>query len=131
LKEFETFTRAADEHVAVFEHRFENAPRRAARDEELAELVEVIAVVELLERLEDFVFAQARIFERALLEPIVLDEIGFVLLREPAVEPRLLVKLGAGIRRGERNLQTEHVQLAREVDRLLDGFARLDRAARE
>ena len=58
-----------------------------------------------------------------------LDEIGFILLREPAVLAGHFVKLGAGIRRGERNLDAEHIEFLREADGVLDGLLCLDRQA--
>ncbi len=43
----------------------------------------------------------------------------------------MLVKLGAGIGRGEADLHAEDVELLREADGLLDGFLRLDRQAED
>lgn len=83
-------------------------------------------MIKAFDALEDFVLAQAGIFERALLEAVVLDEVGLVLLDEPAVELCLFVKLRARIRRGQRDLQREDVEFLSEADRLLDGFAGLD-----
>ena len=71
------------------------------------------------------------IFEGALLEAVVLHQVRLVPLHEPAVLAGHLVKLGAGIRRGEADLHAEDVQLLREADGLLDGLLRLDRQAED
>src|SRR5436305_5345023 len=72
LEEFVALTAAADKDVFVFEHRFDDA-----KDGFGPEVVSAIKAVHLL---EDLVFAEAGVFERALLEPILLDEVGFVFL---------------------------------------------------
>src|SRR5581483_9353231 len=43
----------------------------------------------------------------------------------------LFVKFGARIRRGQTHLETEHIQLLRETNRLLNGFLCLDRQAED
>ena len=73
-------------------------------------------MVETLDAFEDFFLAQAGKLERALLETVAFDEIGLVLLHKPAVELGLFVKFRARIRRGEGNLQTEHVEFLRETN---------------
>src|ERR1051325_9454569 len=123
LEEFVAFAQAANADILVFEHRLDDAENRFR--------TQVIAAVKLFHVLENLIFAQAGVFERALLEAIALDEVGLVLLGEPAVEPGLLVKFGAGIRRGERDLHGEHIQFLREADGLLDGLAGLDRQAED
>ena len=123
LEEFVAFTQAANTDVLVFQHRLDDAENRFR--------AEVVAVIEAFDVLEDFVFAQAGIFERALLEAVGFHEVGFVLLGEPAVQPGLLVKFRVRIRRGQGNLHAEHVEFLCEADGLLDGFLRLDRQAQK
>ena len=60
------------------------------------------------------------------MQAAALHQIRFVLLGEPAVLLGHLEKFRAGIRRGERNLQAEHVEFLRKIDRVLDALRRLD-----
>src|SRR5438552_12761800 len=76
FEEFVAFTQSPHANVLVLEHRFDDA-KNGFRPE-------VIAMIEALHAFKDFVFAQAGVLERALLETIAFDEVGLVLLDEPA-----------------------------------------------
>src|ERR1043165_2426877 len=97
LEEFVAFAQTADADVLVLEHRLDDAENRFR--------AQVVAMVEAFDAFEDFVFAESRILQRALLEAVAFHEVGLVLLHEPAVLTRHLVKFGAGIWRGEGDLQ--------------------------
>src|SRR5665213_3641023 len=121
LEKFIAFPAAANENVLVFEHRLDDAQNWF--------WPQLIGAVETVHGLENFLLRRAGIFERALLKAVRLNEVSLVLFHEPAVELGLLVKLRARIRRGERNLQREHVQLLRKIDRPLNRLLGLDRQA--
>ena len=97
LKNSKPFAQSANANVLVFEHRLDDAENRFR--------AEVVAVIEAFDVLEDFVFAQAGIFERALLETVGFHEVGLVFLGEPAVQFGLTVEFRARIRRDQRDLQ--------------------------
>ena len=56
----------------------------------------MVAVIKPFHVLEDFVFREARIFQRTLLKAVAFDQISFVLFHKPAVQPRLFVEFRAG-----------------------------------
>ena len=58
LEEFGTLAQATDADVLVLQHHFDDAENRIR--------AQVVAMVEAFAALEDFVFAQTGIFERAL-----------------------------------------------------------------
>src|ERR1022692_3076234 len=118
LEEFVAFAQSAYADILVLQHRFDDAKDRFR--------AQVIAAVEHFNLLEDFIFAKAGIFDRALLVTFAAQEVGFALVREPAVEFGLFVKFRARIGRGERNLDAEHVEFLGEIDGVRNGFTRLD-----
>src|SRR5258708_19613659 len=77
LEKLIAFAAAADHYVLVLEHGLDDAQYRFG--------AQIIGAIKAVNGLEDFVFAQAGIFEGALLEAIVLDESGLFFLSEPAV----------------------------------------------
>src|SRR6202167_5904564 len=109
-KELKPFAQAAAHHLRSNGGNF----RRA----------EVKTPVEILHRMENLGVRQVRIMQRRHLDAVGVDQLG-VLLVEPAVLQRLAVKFGAGIRRGQRDLNGMGIDLAGEANGFLDGFAAL------
>src|SRR5262249_48031033 len=87
----------------------------------------VVRAIETIHGFENFLFAETGIFKSALLKPVVFDEIGLILLREPAILTSHFEQFGSGIRRGQRYLNAKYVQFLRKSDRVLDGLLRLNR----
>src|ERR1035437_1475860 len=123
LEELVAFAATADANVLVLEHRLDDPQDWLG--------TQVVGAVKAVHGLEDVVLAQARVFEGAVLEAVVLDQVRLVPLRKPAVLTGHLVKFGAGIWRREADLHAEDVELLREANRLLDGLLRLDRQAED
>ena len=117
------FAQAADGDVLVLKHRLDDPADRTGP--------QVVFAVETINAFEDVFLVEAGILERGLLQAAVLDEVGLVLLHEPAVLAGHVVEFRAGIGRSQRDLQREDVQLLREVDGLLHRFLRLDGQAED
>src|SRR2546425_388192 len=112
LEKFVAFAAAAHQNVFVLEHGFDDAQDGLG--------TKIIGAIKSVHGFEYFVLAQARIFESALLETVVLDQVGLVFLDEPPVLAGHLEEFGPGIRRGEGNLDAEHIQLLGKADGVLD-----------
>src|SRR4051812_2013495 len=114
FEKFVTFAQPAHTDVLVFKHGLDDSQNRTR--------TQIVPAIKYFDGFENLFFAQSRVFEGGLLQAISMDDVGFVLLGEPAVLAGHLEQFGAGIRRGERNLDAEDVEVHRVTNRLLDGF---------
>ncbi len=84
---------------------------------------EVESLVERRHALENLVRGQVRVRQRRHLYATVGDE--SVDAAEPAIRLRLVVEEGAGVSRGERDLDRARIEFLCEFDGVLDGLVRL------
>src|SRR5205085_2201399 len=67
FEEFVAFAQASHADILVFEHRLDDAQDRLR--------TKIIAAIELLDRFENFFFRKPGVFERRLLQPVIMDDV--------------------------------------------------------
>src|SRR5579875_2751997 len=120
VEELDAFAQAPLHHLGTLDHLAHDRGDLAGAEIEL--------FVEGLDRVEDLLVAQMRIMQRRDLNAVLVDQLRMFGI-EPAILDRLLIEEGAGIRRGERDLDGMGIDLGRELYRLLDGFLGFAREA--
>src|SRR5207237_9172435 len=103
-------------HLRALQHLAEQRCNRAP--------AEIEAPIELLYRLEDLGVPEVWVMQRSDLHAALVDQFGVALV-EPAILNGLPVEIGAGIRRGQRQLVRMLRDVGGELDRLLDRLLRL------